>query len=97
MATIDGLARQLNLMRMKIDPPKPPVENFLDSPEWPHILAVCRSVLPAYPEALEAVELAVARMVAPMSWRQVHAALYRAIYDFMDARVELAEKLVGPV
>lgn len=93
MATIEGLSRQLNLIKLKVNPPKPPVQNYLDSDEWPRILAVMRRVLPAYPDAQADVEQAIARMVPPMGWKQVENMLYKAIEPYMDARIAVAAAL----
>lgn len=76
---------------MKVEP----VENYLQSEEWLAILAVMRSVLPAYPDALQSAEKAVACLCTPMERQQVHHALYQALYDFIDARVALAAALVS--
>jgi hypothetical protein len=91
MATLEGLSKQLHLIKMKV--PRPD-QNYLDSDEWPRILAVMRHALLPYPLALEALEQAVGRMVAPMSWRQVHHLLYRAIEPYMDARIAAASSLM---
>lgn len=92
MTSLDGLARQLALIRKSVAPAEP--ENYLDSPEYPQLLAVMRRVLPAYPEAQRATERAIVSMVAPMSEAQVHEVLYGAIEPYMDARVAVAAALM---
>lgn len=91
MAGIDSLARQVQALQAKVSKP---AANFLDNPEWPQILAVCRSVLPAYPAAYQATEQAIHAMVAPMGWIQVREMLMRALVPYVDARIALAAALM---
>lgn len=92
MATLEGVARQLSLIRMKIPPPEP---DYLKSKDWHAILSVIRSVLVAYPDALQATEAVIASFASPMRREAVHYQLTRALDPFMDARIDLAEALTG--
>lgn len=91
MATLEGVARQLSLIRMKVPPPEP---DYLKSEDWRRILQVIRSVLVAYPDALQATEAVIACFAAPMRREDVHYQLVHALDLFMDARIDLAEALM---
>lgn len=94
MASLEAMTRQLALIRKSVDPPKPPVQNFLDGDEWPQILAVIRRVLPAFPDALQATEQAIASLPHSMSSHDVCCVVGHALWPFLDARIELAEALM---